>query len=61
MTLLPIHHILPELQCLLMSGHTAAVTLHHGVLAEGTSIRTLFPSKELAAKVRERLDGGKKR
>jgi hypothetical protein len=41
-----------------MSGYTAAVITHHDVLEEGLNfIRNPFSKNELAAKVRETLDG----
>ncbi|MEI7637131.1 MAG: PAS domain S-box protein [Syntrophus sp. (in: bacteria)] len=47
----------PHLKRLFMSGYTADVIAHHGVLDEGVYfIRKPFSIKELAAKVREVLD-----
>ncbi|MCG6533249.1 MAG: PocR ligand-binding domain-containing protein [Syntrophales bacterium LBB04] len=49
--------ICPHLKCLFMSGYTADVIAHHGVLDEGVYfIQKPFSIKELAAKVREALD-----
>jgi two-component system, cell cycle sensor histidine kinase and response regulator CckA len=48
----------PNLKILFMSGYTADVISHHGVLEEGLNfIRKPFFKHELAAKVRETLDG----
>jgi two-component system cell cycle sensor histidine kinase/response regulator CckA len=50
----------PHLKHLFMSGYTANVIAHHGVLDEGVRfIQKPFPIKGLAAKVREVLDYGK--
>ena len=50
----------PHLKRLFMSGYTANVIAHHGVLDEGVQfIQKPFPIKGLAAKVREVLDYGK--
>jgi two-component system cell cycle sensor histidine kinase/response regulator CckA len=47
----------PRLKCLFMSGYTANVIAHHGVLDEGVYfIQKPFSRKDLAAKVREVLD-----
>jgi len=47
----------PRLKCLFMSGYTANVIAHHGVLDEGVHfIQKPFSKAELAAKVREALD-----
>jgi DNA-binding NtrC family response regulator len=47
----------PELKCLYMSGYTADVIAHRGVLEEGVSfISKPFSLTTLAAKVREVLD-----
>jgi len=47
----------PDLKCLFMSGHTANVIAHHGVLDKGISfLQKPFSRKDLAAKVRETLD-----
>jgi len=53
--LLSIH---PELRCLFMSGYTADVIAHHGVLDEGVHfIQKPFSIEDLAAKVRQTLGG----
>jgi CheY-like chemotaxis protein len=50
----------PQLTCLFMSGYTADVIGHHGVLDEGVHfIQKPFTILELATKVREVLDYGK--
>ncbi len=50
----------PHLKRLFMSGYTANVIAHHGVLDEGVHfIQKPFSIKGLAAKVREALDYGK--
>jgi FixJ family two-component response regulator len=47
----------PELKCLYMSGYTADVIAHRGVLEEGMSfISKPFSLTTLAEKVREVLD-----
>ena len=47
----------PKLRCLFMSGYTANVIAHHGVLDEGVAfIQKPVSSRDLAAKVREVLD-----
>ena len=47
----------PHLKCLFMSGYTADVIAHHGVLEEGVHfIQKPFSTQSLAAKVREVLD-----
>lgn len=47
----------PDLKQLFMSGYTANVIAHHGVLDEGVHfIQKPFTSKELAASLREALD-----
>jgi two-component system cell cycle sensor histidine kinase/response regulator CckA len=49
----------PQLKQLFMSGYTADVIAHHGVLDEGVHfIQKPFSLKDLAAKVREALDAG---
>jgi PAS domain S-box-containing protein len=49
----------PNLKCLFMSGYTANVIAHHGVLEDGVNfINKPFSSKDLATKIREAL--GKK-
>lgn len=46
----------PNLKCLFMSGHTANVIAHHGVLEEGVNfIQKPFSVADLATKVREVL------
>ncbi len=48
----------PNLKRLFMSGYTANVIAHHGVLDEGVHfVQKPFSSKTLAAKVREALEG----
>jgi two-component system cell cycle sensor histidine kinase/response regulator CckA len=48
----------PQIKRLFMSGYTANVIAHHGVLDEGVYfIQKPFSIKDLAAKVREALDG----
>ena len=47
----------PDLKCLFMSGYTANVIAHHGVLDEGVHfLQKPFLKKNLAAKLRETLD-----
>ena len=47
----------PNLKRLFMSGYTANVIAHHGVLDEGVHfIQKPFSIKDLAAKVREAMD-----
>ena len=49
--------IYPQLKCLFMSGYTADLIAHHGVLEEGVYfIQKPFTLQLLAAKVREVLD-----
>jgi PAS domain S-box-containing protein len=49
----------PDLRVLFMSGYTANVIAHQGVLEEGVHfLQKPFSRKELAAKVREALDRG---
>ena len=49
--------LIPNLKCLFMSGYTANVIAHQGVLDEGVHfIQKPFSMKELATKVREALD-----
>jgi len=49
--------IKPSLKCLYMSGYTADVIAHHGILDKGVSmIQKPFSLRDLAAKVREALD-----
>lgn len=48
----------PQLKCLFMSGYTADIIAHHGVLEEGVQfIQKPFRINDLAAKLREILDG----
>jgi CheY-like chemotaxis protein len=47
----------PDLKCLYMSGYTADVIAHHGVLEEGVNfIQKPFSMKDLSKKVRETLE-----
>ena len=47
----------PQLKCLFMSGYTANVIAHHGVLDEGVNfIQKPFSKEDLAVKVREALE-----
>ena len=49
----------PELKCLFMSGYTADVISHHGVLDDGVHfIQKPFAKRELAAKIRQALSNG---
>ncbi len=49
--------IYPQLKCLFMSGYTANVIAHHGVLDEGVNfIQKPFSKTDLNVKVREALD-----
>ncbi len=49
--------IYPNLRCLFMSGYTANVIAHHGVLDEGVHfIEKPFAMKQLTSKIREVLD-----
>ncbi len=49
----------PGLKCLFMSGYTDNVIAHHGVLDAGVQfINKPFSKQDLAAKVRDVLDGG---
>ena len=48
----------PDLRCLFMSGYTADVIAHRGILEAGVNfIQKPFSKKELANKVREALSG----
>ena len=50
--------LFPELRCLFMSGYTANVIAHHGVLAEGVHfMQKPFSGNDLAINVRKILDG----
>ncbi|OQX19845.1 MAG: hypothetical protein BWK76_03315 [Desulfobulbaceae bacterium A2] len=52
-----LHTFLPGLRCLFMSGYTANVIAHHGVLDQGVYfLQKPFSSRDLAFKVREVLD-----
>ena len=49
----------PGLKCLFMSGYTANVIAHHGVLDKGVQfINKPFSMQDLAFKLREVLDKG---
>ncbi len=48
----------PDLKCLFMSGYTADVIAHHGVLDEGVNfIQKPFSKQNLSMKIRDVLDG----
>jgi DNA-binding NtrC family response regulator len=50
--------IKPGLKCLFISGYTANVIAHRGVLEEGVAfLQKPFSMKDLALKVRQALDG----
>jgi CheY-like chemotaxis protein len=50
----------PDLRCLFMSGYTANVIAHHGVLEEGIEfLEKPFTVQTLVGKVREILEGGR--
>lgn len=50
----------PDLKCLFMSGYTANVIAHHGVLDEGVKfIQKPFSKRDLAITVRKSLDDKK--
>lgn len=52
-----LQHMYPNLKCLFMSGYTANVIAHHGVLDEGVAfINKPFSKQALALKIREVLD-----
>ncbi len=52
-----LHTIRPDMKCLYMSGYTADIIAHHGVLEEGVKfIEKPFSIKTIAKKVREVLD-----
>ncbi len=49
----------PELKCLFMSGYTASVISHQGVLDDGVAfLQKPFSTRELAAKIRQALANG---
>ena len=51
--------IKPGLKCLFISGYTANVIAHRGVLEEGVHfLQKPFSMKDLAFKVRRALEGG---
>ncbi len=51
--------VYPRLKCLFMSGYTADVIAHHGVLEPGTNfIQKPFSVDELTARVRQALEDG---
>lgn len=51
-----IQAIYPDLQCLFMSGYTANVIAHHGVLEEGVHfLQKPFAVRDLSRKIREIL------
>jgi two-component system sensor histidine kinase EvgS len=53
-----LHARYPEIKTLFMSGYTANVIAHHGVLDDGVHfMQKPFSRRELAAKVRESLEG----
>ncbi|NVN91309.1 MAG: PAS domain S-box protein [Desulfuromonadales bacterium] len=53
-----IQALYPDLACLFMSGYSANVIAHHGVLDEGVHfIQKPFSMQNIATKVREALDG----
>jgi two-component system cell cycle sensor histidine kinase/response regulator CckA len=55
-----LHLIYPKINCLFMSGYTANVIAHHGVLDEGVHfIQKPFSLEDLAVKVRLVLDQAK--
>jgi two-component system cell cycle sensor histidine kinase/response regulator CckA len=54
-----LREIRPEMKCLYMSGYTASIIAHRGVLAEGVEfIQKPFSMKDLAVRVRKLLDAG---
>ncbi len=54
-----IEELRPEVKVLYMSGYTANVIAHHGVLDPGVSfIQKPFGFRELALRVRQVLDAG---
>jgi signal transduction histidine kinase/ActR/RegA family two-component response regulator len=53
-----IQSIQPNLKCLFMSGYTANVIAHHGILDKGLNfLQKPFSKEKLGARVREVLDG----
>ena len=53
-------HLYPETRCLFMSGYTANVIAHHGVLDDGVHfLQKPFSVKSLADKVRDLLDAAR--
>ena len=53
-----LHSLCPELKRMFMSGYTANVIAHHGVLDEGVNfIQKPFSKRDLAKTVRKALDG----
>jgi len=50
----------PDIKCVFMSGYTADIIAHHGVLKEGVKfIQKPFSKRELATTVRKALDEAK--
>ncbi len=55
-----IQTVCPDIKTLFMSGYTANVIAHHGILDEGMNfIQKPFSSKDLGAKIRYVFDGVK--
>jgi YesN/AraC family two-component response regulator len=53
-------HLCPGIKCIFMSGYTANVIAHHGVLDDGVEfLNKPFSKQDLASKIREVLDQGK--
>ena len=53
-------HLCPGIKCIFMSGYTANVIAHHGVLDDGVEfLNKPFSKQELASRIREVLDQGK--
>jgi PAS domain S-box-containing protein len=53
-------HLCPDIKCIFMSGYTANVIAHHGVLDDGIEfLNKPFSKQELASRIREVLDQGK--
>jgi two-component system cell cycle sensor histidine kinase/response regulator CckA len=49
--------VYPDLKCMFMSGYTADIIAHHGVLEEGVHfIQKPFSKRDLAQTVRKALD-----